>query len=319
MKTYHHVVVGVDFSPASGAALRTALRLAAIDATPVTVLHVVDPNLASAIKEAHHFSDDDVMKHINDRVQAFIQESQDGAEVPLVNMAIEFGHPYRAIYSTCEKHLADLLVLGTRGTEHGPNHIGAVAAKCARKIPADVLLVREELTGAYQHITVCVDFSDTAAHAVRSALFIAEHDKARLDALYVHQSTLAMSLDYGGFLPPMPDIEISTQASLKEELDHFLKPLVESSAVPAFRSIVLDRVNIREAIVDHIKAEKSDLVVLGTRGKTDLRTLLIGTTAERIVNHAPCSVLAVKPEVMAYATETQEEDARPLVPLIPVA
>ena len=37
-------------------------------------------------------------------------------------------------------------------------------------------------------------------------------------------------------------------------------------------------------------------VVLGTRGKTGLRELLIGTTAEKIVANAPCSILAVKPE-----------------------
>ena len=45
---------------------------------------------------------------------------------------------------------------------------------------------------------------------------------------------------------------------------------------------------------------KTDLVVLGTRGKHGLRTLLIGTTAEKIVQHAPCSILAVKPEGFEY-------------------
>ena len=59
---------------------------------------------------------------------------------------------------------------------------------------------------------------------------------------------------------------------------------------------VMERVNIREAIVDHVNERKADLVVLGTRGKTGLRELLIGTTAEKVVSNAPCSILAVKPD-----------------------
>jgi nucleotide-binding universal stress UspA family protein len=60
--------------------------------------------------------------------------------------------------------------------------------------------------------------------------------------------------------------------------------------------IVKERVNIREAILDHVNEVHADLVVLGTRGKSGLRELLIGTTAEKIIQHAPCSILAVKPD-----------------------
>ena len=59
--------------------------------------------------------------------------------------------------------------------------------------------------------------------------------------------------------------------------------------------------NIREAILDYVIEHKSDLVVLGTRGKSNLRTLLIGTTAERLVQHLPCSILAVKPDEVVDA------------------
>ncbi|MBM4361664.1 MAG: universal stress protein, partial [Deltaproteobacteria bacterium] len=39
----------------------------------------------------------------------------------------------------------------------------------------------------------------------------------------------------------------------------------------------------------------ADLVVLGTRGRTNLRDLFLGSTAERVVRECPCSVLAVPP------------------------
>ncbi|WP_172683289.1 universal stress protein [Verrucomicrobium spinosum] len=48
MKTYRHILVGIDFSPASRAALRTAVRIASSHDTPLTAVHVMDPTLAGA-------------------------------------------------------------------------------------------------------------------------------------------------------------------------------------------------------------------------------------------------------------------------------
>ena len=44
----------------------------------------------------------------------------------------------------------------------------------------------------------------------------------------------------------------------------------------------------------------ADLVVVGTRGRTGMKAVLLGTVAERIVRESPCSVLAVKPDGFKY-------------------
>lgn len=44
--------------------------------------------------------------------------------------------------------------------------------------------------------------------------------------------------------------------------------------------------------------EKFQLIVIGTHGRTGLSHLLIGSTAERVVQHASCPVLSVKPRVL---------------------
>jgi universal stress protein A len=48
------------------------------------------------------------------------------------------------------------------------------------------------------------------------------------------------------------------------------------------------------AICQYAKQAEIDLIVLTTHGRTGLRHVLIGSTAERIVQHAPCPVLVVK-------------------------
>lgn len=298
MKTYRHIIVGIDFSPASRAALQAAVRIAAYNATPVTAVHVIDPKLAGAMKEAHHSTDADVIKHVSASVHDFLMKSEAGTQS--VNVELDVGHAFLSMVDACKRHDADLLVLGTRGTEHGPNQIGAVAAKCVRKAPADVLLVREDKHSPFKHITACVDMSETSAKAVRAARLVAEHDKAAVDCLFVYQSALALSMDYGGFVPALPVNSGEATEGWKKDLDDFVQPLLRTAEGVEWNTLVVERINIREAILEHIRDSKTDLVVLGTRGKTDLRTLFMGTTAEKIVTHATCSILAVKPDDFVY-------------------
>jgi nucleotide-binding universal stress UspA family protein len=125
-----------------------------------------------------------------------------------------------------------------------------------------------------------------------------------VDCLFVYQSAVAMSLDYGGLAAPLP--VTSDQALLdqwRHDLETFVEPLAEEESGVTVTKTVIERINIRETILEHVNETHADLVVLGTRGKTGLRELLIGTTAEKIVANAPCSILAVKPESVLPTVE----------------
>jgi nucleotide-binding universal stress UspA family protein len=47
-------------------------------------------------------------------------------------------------------------------------------------------------------------------------------------------------------------------------------------------------------IVDEAEGQGVDLVVIGTHGHSGLKHMLLGSIAERVVQKAPCAVLAVK-------------------------
>ena len=48
-------------------------------------------------------------------------------------------------------------------------------------------------------------------------------------------------------------------------------------------------------IVEYAKATGTDLIVMGTHGRSGLSHLLLGSVAENVVRHATCSVLTVRP------------------------
>jgi nucleotide-binding universal stress UspA family protein len=49
-----------------------------------------------------------------------------------------------------------------------------------------------------------------------------------------------------------------------------------------------------EVIVEAARELDVDLVAMGTHGRTGLRHLLLGSNAERVIEHAPCPVLTVR-------------------------
>lgn len=57
------------------------------------------------------------------------------------------------------------------------------------------------------------------------------------------------------------------------------------------------------AICKYAEEQKIDLIVVATHGRTGLRHALIGSTAERIVQHAPCPVLVVKSSEKDFVAE----------------
>ena len=58
-------------------------------------------------------------------------------------------------------------------------------------------------------------------------------------------------------------------------------------------NVILQSLDHKQEIIDHLKAVDADLVVLGKHGKA--QSVVLGTTAEKVVNHAKCSVLVVSP------------------------
>lgn len=50
----------------------------------------------------------------------------------------------------------------------------------------------------------------------------------------------------------------------------------------------------REVLVDTVRAENAELLVVGSHGRTGIPKLLLGSVASHVVAHAPCDVLVVK-------------------------
>lgn len=125
------------------------------------------------------------------------------------------------------------------------------------------------------------DFSTSSDAPLAYATALARDSGATLLIVHVEEPPLA----YGGgemyYGAPEPDF-----AGLERMLAN-VRPT--DPAVPCERRLLTG--SPAQTIVELATAEKVDLIVLGTHGRTGLRRLLMGSVAEAVIHAAPCPVL----------------------------
>jgi nucleotide-binding universal stress UspA family protein len=150
-----------------------------------------------------------------------------------------------------------------------------------------------------KRILFATDFSRWARRAEDYACALACSWKASLTVLCVAEFPPGLNPDY-----------LVNQQYLADLLKNESSQLVDFKGRAELRGIaVTTRVATgipSEEVITAARAEDSDLIVVGTRGKTGLAHVLLGSTAERVIRGAPCPVLTVR---MEPAVIKEEEGA----------
>ena len=137
-------------------------------------------------------------------------------------------------------------------------------------------------------ILVPIDFSATSEKALRYAVRMGEQFGSKITLLNVVQPVATPDFAYH---PLMLETDRAKDAA-KARLDTLCRKLI----VPAR---LLERTVVRYGtpfaeITAAAKSLKVDLIILTTHGYTGLKHVFMGSTAERVVRHAPCPVLTVR-------------------------
>jgi nucleotide-binding universal stress UspA family protein len=143
----------------------------------------------------------------------------------------------------------------------------------------------------FRTILIPIDFSEHASAALGQAVDLARAFEATLHLLHVYQRPVELLSPYEAPLPPSFSEEVREGA--RRRLDEQLAE-VRGAGLPSEAHLVEGIPS--EAIVAKARELSADLIVIGTRGLTGLKHVLLGSVAERVIRTAPCPVLAVKTE-----------------------
>jgi nucleotide-binding universal stress UspA family protein len=135
-------------------------------------------------------------------------------------------------------------------------------------------------------IAVGFDGSDGAWKALQEAVRLARLEKAELWVISIEE------------LPRYPGAPSEVNEE-REAANSYLHTIHQEAATLANREGVTLHTDIRighpaRGLVDYVSERGIDLLVLGHSGHSSLWGTFLGTTADKVVRHAPCSVLVVR-------------------------
>lgn len=140
----------------------------------------------------------------------------------------------------------------------------------------------------YQHILLAVDFSSQTEIIVNRAYDIAQQNSAKLSMVHVLDNIPLPDTSYGTIIA----LDDETDNALLEQEKAKLNQIGERLKIPENQRWLIWGSPIQE-IAELAKKENIDLIVVGSHGRHGL-ALLLGSTANGVLHHAPCDVLAVR-------------------------
>lgn len=283
------IIGAIDFSASAPSVLHHSLYASASISAPVIALHVVDEGRMAGLGGELTIGD------IKEQAQSKLLEwmkAKSSVEPPQIEIRI--GHPAKEIQNSVREHGACLLVIAANDTTK--SRLGAIASRCVRTAPCDVMVLRRTQRGNFKKLLVCADFSKTSALALERAAAIALKEKAELDIVHVMYPP---SKDlWGEALEQRMDSPVSfkekCRAKVEASMEKFIAPYLETLSQIQYRCTIIESVHPTLSITSQIGKTGADLVVMGTHGHSPILSHFLGTNAERLMNDSPVSVLAIR-------------------------
>ena len=143
----------------------------------------------------------------------------------------------------------------------------------------------------FSKILVPIDFSDYTDEILHAAVQLAQKFGSTLHLLHVIPN-MDYFTPYESFLPA--ESLINAQRDIEREVDKDMDAITKKIGdVPVVRAV---RAGVAFAeIVDYVRKEGIDLVVMGTHGRGGIEHILLGSVAEKVIRRAPCPVMTIRP------------------------
>ncbi|MDH4557208.1 universal stress protein [Pseudomonas sp. BN417] len=281
------LMLATDLSNRSDRALHRAARLVRQFDCPWFIIHVVDEDQPQLRVELEV---EQVRRYLLEQLDFFTELAGRAPEI-----WVEVGDPAKHIADCTRFADVDLLVVGShRKNPLRDVFVGTTLERLVRTSHVPVLLVNQAADADYKMPLLALDCSPASAQAARAVHELGLLPGAGAKALHAFDplgGTMLLAAGAGaGAIPG--DYAANERRRAGAALDEFLlreelEALVDQRLVEEGQPMTaLRRVVGRDAI---------DLLVMGTRGLTGMKRLLIGSVADAALRELSCDILTVPP------------------------
>ncbi|MDA3146113.1 universal stress protein [Leucobacter sp. UCMA 4100] len=278
-----NIIIGVDGSEQSRAALAWGLERAKERGATVELLHVADDSFLSEsvafLSEAQRASEQ-MLEAEREYARSL------GFEGELTGTAV-VGHPIVEVEVASQR--ADLLVLGEHaGSKWAGSFFGTRAVKIAAVAHCPVAVIpTTPVTNPTRGVVVGIDGSEPAQAAIDYAAEEASRRGVSLSAVYAWMPPLTPGLEY-----LWSEELIESQRQAAEEAI----AIGVSGLSTRYPDLEIQREIVQAAPVSALLqiAENAELLVVGSRGRGSISRLLLGSVSHGVLQALPCPVIVTR-------------------------
>jgi len=280
MQLIKKILFPTDFGESMDVALRSAINIAKKFESEIILLHVLPENISN--------------ERLKDLVSIKMKEFEEKIKKEDIKCCFELisGNTCDVIIEVAESKRANMILLGAGRSRKMEFKLGSNSEKIIKNSIVPVWVIEKDKPVSFETILCPVDFSDESKLALDNAIHICRRYDSKLIIMHVEESLGVKYSDIG------LDVDESVWvAKSTTEFQSFLKD-VNLSGVSWDK--VLRGGKPSNEIMGFISSNNVGLVVMGSTGKSGLRSFFTGSVTEKVTRKVPCSFVVIKTESLIH-------------------
>ena len=323
MKRFKNILFVADAELQGGDAFERAVMLAENNQAQLTVVSILEELPTRSSEEIHGMSMSQLHDAIIEKQQLQLETMVASIEKNInINARVLTGVAFLALIREVLRQKIDLLIKTVDEAGIMDKLFASSDMHLLRKCPCPVWLIKSSRQGPYKKIMAAVDFDPFENKPEENALnrrilemstALALSDFSELHIIHIWHAYGESSMRSGLAYQPkayVDDYVDRTRVNHQHSLDTLLAGIVDKDGEEV-ADYLKPKVHLvkgfaRDMIPEMVKEQKIDLLMMGTVGRTGIHGLLMGNTAETVLNRIDCSVLAIKPEGFVTPVRLEE-------------
>lgn len=283
------IVVGVDGSPASSAAVRWAAHTAAMRNIPLTVAHVVNADVATWPPLPYPdtwggWQEDEGRKVVADAVK-IAQETTTSVHKLVVTSELIFSAPVPAVIEL--SHEAEMMVVGGSGRGAlARGLLGSVSSSLVRRASCPVAVIHDVDSPPAQNAPVLVGIDGSPASEFATQVAIDEASRRGVELIAVHAWSDVEVVELPGL--NWSAVKAQAELDLAERLAGWQERYPD---VTLCRVVVCDR-PARQLVE---RSAAAQLVVVGSHGRGGFSGMLLGSVSNAVLHSVRVPIIVARP------------------------
>ena len=220
-----------------------------------------------------------------------------------VETEFKLGSAAQMILEHAEEKMPDLIVLGAKGLRSTVSILlGGVAQQVMEYATCPVLIVRAPYRG-FRKILLAVDGSDSSMRATRYFGKFPVPKNAEVHVAHVLppvQMPILMEPQYGAWQTVYAAYPTREEEEIQREIERKHGEALLKKTCGMLQRNGLDPMpkllhgDAATEIMEYVKEQRIDLIIAGSHGYGNLKSIWVGSVSRKLVHYSDCSVLIVK-------------------------